>query len=749
MESKTGELSLKMYSTQLDYDGKVGANTERKADERLFQTEIIENYRTYKKYVNIPTNQLTTEFLTTDRHLCENLQHCGVIPYMDLEWYGDDPDPTKTVLGIYEYAKENSNGSIQGASVFCASRNTKIKNKGIVMKHSYHLHFVCRDNWVCGNTTQLGEWIKMLNCPDMYPTDLLRPNTADNNHSIIDDNPYSKNQLLRMPYQSKITDGNSLFKEIRINGIPSPDIPILLLGFPDKYVEPIEPTKKEVKEISPLTTKGAVDITRVLNGLNEKRVNDYTYWLNAGFALKNGGYSCEVWDEWSKKGRSYKYGVCEKAWRGFGSKEKTITVATLFYWLKEDNPELFQQIRDEKKVKKEEADEEEYLAMKEEFEKDHFFVKSINVICLERENRPLMYFPNKNLDCVFAEYHIEGKKTFISKWIQDKDKRAYLEIVNKIDVSKLVEGEYNLYKGLLGSKAKGENPRGLERFLELCMLLGSMDENKRDYVLNWFALLIQKPHIIPRTCLVVMGKQGAGKETVVDYIGNKIVGCNMYANMKSGEDLYGNYSQALEGTVLHKLEEATSLDNKKNADKLKGFITRTKDKINPKGIRPYDLDVYPHFVMTTNNPSPVKIEDNDRRFVMLYMNGSKIGDIPFWNETHSLLEQEGTVASIFKYLMERDISSFNTSAIPISVLKEALKEAEKCPVRDFVEKNVFEEKGSVDLYKQYCEWLRSLETHEEPMRSRQFYNLLPRLAEEGLMNVRVVHKTFIYTKKGG
>jgi hypothetical protein len=79
----------------------------------------------------------------------------------------------------------------------------------------------------------------------------------------------------------------------------------------------------------------------VLNGLSQERVDNYNNWLSVGMALKNSGYSCELWDEWSKQSSKYKPGQCHKKWDTFSEKSNPITKASLYGWLKEDNYDLF------------------------------------------------------------------------------------------------------------------------------------------------------------------------------------------------------------------------------------------------------------------------------------------------------------------------------------------------------------------------------------------------------------------------
>lgn len=61
-----------------------------------------------------------------------------------------------------------------------------------------------------------------------------------------------------------------------------------------------------------------IDLNVILDFLNPALLN-YTEWVNVGMALKEEGYSCSVWDEWSAKDSArYHPGECERKWQTFG-----------------------------------------------------------------------------------------------------------------------------------------------------------------------------------------------------------------------------------------------------------------------------------------------------------------------------------------------------------------------------------------------------------------------------------------------
>ena len=44
---------------------------------------------------------------------------------------------------------------------------------------------------------------------------------------------------------------------------------------------------------------------------------DYTDWTGIGMALKDAGYECAVWDDWSRDDKRYVEGDCARRWATF------------------------------------------------------------------------------------------------------------------------------------------------------------------------------------------------------------------------------------------------------------------------------------------------------------------------------------------------------------------------------------------------------------------------------------------------
>ena len=56
---------------------------------------------------------------------------------------------------------------------------------------------------------------------------------------------------------------------------------------------------------------------------------DRASWIAVGMALKEEGYPCSVWDDWSRNDKRYHPGECERLWRGFHGSATPVRAGTI------------------------------------------------------------------------------------------------------------------------------------------------------------------------------------------------------------------------------------------------------------------------------------------------------------------------------------------------------------------------------------------------------------------------------------
>jgi hypothetical protein len=401
--------------------------------------------------------------------------------------------------------------------------------------------------------------------------------------------------------------------------------------------------------------------------------------------------------------------------------------------------------------------EKEYQERKERFEETHFYCVETETICIMKKNNELTHV-GKAFSAVFAPFNFQknvGRKIvtfdFISEWLKDPTKKVIQKLVFYPDVSRSYgDDTYNLFKGFAGMRNTEvcDTPADVvERFKILVEQNAGKNPIVTEYMLKWFALAVQKPYKIPGVALVLINKlQGTGKDTLSEFFGSKVIGNEYYKNIKNVEtELFDTHSTAFDKTTFMKLEEVNGSLNRKFSDMLKGMITTPNATINPKGLKKYTTDAFPHIVMTTNNAVPVKVEPSDRRFCISYTASDYIGNTDFWIETYRLFGLEGAGSAVYKYLMSLDLSDFVVQSFPRTAYHEQLSTSE-IPSEEQFMNNVaaFESKTSNELFTDYTNYC--MENHLIPKSIIHFGRSLAPLIEQGILSKRSGRVTTLYSK---
>lgn len=76
------------------------------------------------------------------------------------------------------------------------------------------------------------------------------------------------------------------------------------------------------------------NLAEILQHIDPSALN-YQEWCSVGMALKQEGFDCSVWDNWSRNDSRYHPGECEKKWAGFHGSASPVTGGTIVQLAKE------------------------------------------------------------------------------------------------------------------------------------------------------------------------------------------------------------------------------------------------------------------------------------------------------------------------------------------------------------------------------------------------------------------------------
>lgn len=162
----------------------------------------------------------------------------------------------------------------------------------------------------------------------------------------VDDSVYSANRKMRMC-------GSSKDKENRPLRLVRGDVMDTIITYiPDGCEMLPEPAAPPPKAPKPKPAAGgagaptpppeidADDIrVKVLSAIAPARYDNYADWLAIGAICYNEGLGCDTWDTLSRVSPKWAEGGCAGKWHTFkADRDRRITIATAWKWLKTDNP---------------------------------------------------------------------------------------------------------------------------------------------------------------------------------------------------------------------------------------------------------------------------------------------------------------------------------------------------------------------------------------------------------------------------
>lgn len=235
---------------------------------------------------------------------------------------------------------------------------------------------------------------------------------------------------------------------------------------------------------------------------------------------------------------------------------------------------------------------------------------------------------------------------------------------------------YNTFQGYRAREAP--NPEAIAPILEhISRVWCRRDERLTEYVYNWLAFLVQRPEEKVGTMLLLHSKQGAGKTILTDFIGNQILGPDLYRAVTMAKQLLGKFNAALVHRLLLVLNEANLTGPEWAAlnDTLKGIITDPTVSVERKGLEVTTEKDYSAVIMCTNHRVSIRIEPSDRRTVCLDLASDHLGDRAYFARLIAAVRSPAAPGAFLAWLLNRDITAWLPADFPDTPMRRELMAA--------------------------------------------------------------------------
>ena len=135
------------------------------------------------------------------------------------------------------------------------------------------------------------------------------------------------------------------------------------------------------------------------------------------------------------------------------------------------------------------------------------------------------------------------------------------------------------------------------------------------------------------------------------------------------DDITKNFNTHLTNKLFIYGDEINA-NAKKVSDKLKQVITRPKQNLEKKGIGSIEIDNYSNYIFTTNNENCFKIEEGDRRFLMVKC-PDKALEKEDYKAFYNYINDPNNICELYNYFLTYDNSKYETG---VDTLKKVVEQ---------------------------------------------------------------------------
>lgn len=250
-------------------------------------------------------------------------------------------------------------------------------------------------------------------------------------------------------------------------------------------------------------------------------------------------------------------------------------------------------------------------------------------------------------------------KKIINIWKDHKRAKKKLEE----DCMPTAEGEelpdhvFNTFQGLAITKEKAilhgkEDPTNILNFIKKTWCNG--DEGLFEWVICWFAHLIQRPWIKMKTSIVISGLEGTGKGMIIQILG-KIIGEHHYFQPGSPDDIFGSFNYLLDNRLLVFADEMFWGGDKKKTGQLKTLLTEETRTSNQKYAPQRKTTNMINWIFASNEDWVIPAGTRARRYTVLSIKD----DLYKMTEQQKKELYDFCPYSFAKYLYSKNLDNFN------------------------------------------------------------------------------------------
>ena len=316
-----------------------------------------------------------------------------------------------------------------------------------------------------------------------------------------------------------------------------------------------------------------------------------------------------------------------------------------------------------------------YKYMKEQFEEEVQYIMDLNIYKRRSKiNGEWNTYTTEKIKSAYKKWRTnkttpkgEVESDFFEKWLEDPSRKDYekceFEPYGREKISH--ELVFNLFRGW--ENIETNNTGDFEQwFIKDYLTVFCKDkQDVVEYILNYIAHIVQYPNKNPKVAIVLKGYEGTGKDSLIDFI-QYLIGSRYVYRVKGMKEVFGDWNDHLADKIILSMNEVSGKDGVNFEEDLKEQITKDTINVREKFVSSYNVGMFWRMFVLSNNDSPIQYSPTDRRFLMVEIADSLMGNTPFWNMFHKNIRDKNKMSEAFTYFMNRDIEKWDIKQIPIT-----------------------------------------------------------------------------------
>jgi len=268
------------------------------------------------------------------------------------------------------------------------------------------------------------------------------------------------------------------------------------------------------------------------------------------------------------------------------------------------------------------------------------------------------FYQNLSVEVRCADGSLKNKSAG-DFWLEHPRRRQYLRGVVFDPTGKVGPDYWNLWSGF------GVEPNPGDWSLmhdHLFKVVCRCNRDHFDFLLNTTARMFQEPAKPAEAAVVLRGKKGAGKGV---FCASLVKAWGQHgAHITNSKHLVGNFNNHLRDCVMLFADEAFFAGDRQHESVLKGLITEPTLPVEGKYMDVVLVRNMLHVYMSSNSDWVVPASYDERRYFVLDVLDTHLGDRLYFNALYKQMEEGGLAAMIYALLNERNISSFDPRDVP-------------------------------------------------------------------------------------